>query len=106
MQENLQPPRVGIAALIAGEEKALASYKEIRTLPRTLFVVEADRAAINWVFQFTAHDGRTFRQDEVAWQRWVGDKIVEERFFYDPGQRSLVERRRAPRAPGAARPPR
>ena len=47
MQENLLLPRVGIAALIAGGEKRLASYKEIRTQPRTLFVVEADRVAIS-----------------------------------------------------------
>jgi len=24
----------------------------------------------------------------VAWQRWHGDQIVEERFFYDPRQMS------------------
>jgi len=24
--------------------------------------------------------------EEIAWQRWQGDKIVEERFFYNPAQ--------------------
>jgi hypothetical protein len=106
VQENLEPPRAGIAALIAAEERKLAWFKEVRTLPRTLFVVEADRAAINWVFEFTAHDGRSYRQDEVAWQRWVGDKIVEERFYFDPGQQIFIERRKKPRPPGASKPAR
>lgn len=104
MQENLLPPREGIAALIAAEEKALASYKVIRTLPGTSYAVEGDRVAINWVFDFVAHDGRSYRLNELAWQRWSGDKIVEERFFYDPGQRVFVERRKAARPAGAAKP--
>jgi hypothetical protein len=103
MQENLQPLRQGIAALIAGEEKILASFKEVRTLPVKNYMVEGDRAVINWVFIFTALDGRSFRQDELAWQRWDGDRIIEERFYYDPGQQRLLERRKAPRAPGASR---
>ena len=29
------------------------------------------------------------RQEEVAWQVWLGDdRIAEETFFYDPGQRN------------------
>jgi hypothetical protein len=24
--------------------------------------------------------------EEIAWRRWQGDKVVEERFFYDPRQ--------------------
>jgi hypothetical protein len=30
--------------------------------------------------------GRTRRLDELARQRWQGDRIVEERFYYDPAQ--------------------
>jgi hypothetical protein len=25
--------------------------------------------------------------EELAWQRWEGERIVEETFFYDPAQR-------------------
>ncbi|AMP00957.1 hypothetical protein CAter10_3448 [Collimonas arenae] len=32
MQENQEPPRKGRALLVAGEQKALAALKEIRTL--------------------------------------------------------------------------
>lgn len=106
MQENLQPPRQGITALVAGEERVLAAYKEVRTLPVKNFMVEGDRSVINWVFVFTAHDGRSFRQDELAWQRWSGDRIVEERFYYDPAQQKLLERRKTPRPPSAVKPAR
>jgi ketosteroid isomerase-like protein len=47
-------------------------------------VVEDDRVAINWVFEFVLHSGKTRRFDEVALQEWRGDKIFRERFFYDP----------------------
>lgn len=105
MQENLQPARKGMATLIAGEEKVLAAFKEVRTLPVKAYMIEGDRVVINWVFLFTAHDGRSFRQDELAWQRWVGDRIAEERFYYDPGQQRLQERRKSPRSPAGAKPP-
>ncbi|AMP00956.1 hypothetical protein CAter10_3447 [Collimonas arenae] len=37
-----------------------------------------------------AHDGRSFQLEEIAYQLWRGDKIAEERFYYDPGQRKLA----------------
>jgi ketosteroid isomerase-like protein len=38
------------------------------------------------VFEFVRPDGRTLRMDELAYQLWRGDKIVQERFYYDPAQ--------------------
>jgi ketosteroid isomerase-like protein len=90
MQENQEPARKGMQSLVAGEEKALAAFKEIRTLAAKSFLIDGDRVAINWLFEIVAHDGRSFRQDEIAWQLWHGDKIVEEQFYYDPGQRKLA----------------
>jgi len=86
MQENVQPARRGLETLVAGERRVLASFKEVRALPVETFFVDADRSVIRWVFEFIARDGRIFRQDELAYQRWDGDKIVEERFYYDPSQ--------------------
>ena len=86
MQENEQPPRQGLETLVAGERRVLASFKSVRTLPVETFFVDGDRSVIRWVFEFVGHDGRSFRQDELAYQRWSGDKIVEERFYYDPSQ--------------------
>jgi len=86
MQENMDPPRVGIANLIENERRILDTVK-IRTNPVSAFLIDGDRAVINWVFEITTPDGRTFRQDELAHQLWNGDKIATERFYYDPAQR-------------------
>jgi ketosteroid isomerase-like protein len=91
MQENVQAPRQGLETLVAGERRVLASFKAVRTLPVETFFVDGDRSVIRWVFEFVGHDGRSFRQDELAYQRWDGDKIVEERFYYDPAQQKSLQ---------------
>jgi ketosteroid isomerase-like protein len=86
MQENTAPPRVGLANLIAHERGVLAAFSEVRTRPVEGYLVDGDRVVINWVFEFVGHDGRTSRMDELAYQLWRGDRIVQERFYYDPAQ--------------------
>ena len=49
-------------------------------------LVSGDTAVIHWVFEFSTRDGRAIRLDELALQRWDGDRIAEERFYYDPIQ--------------------
>jgi hypothetical protein len=44
---------------------------------------------IHWVFDFTLPDDRVFRIDELTHQNWHQDKIVRERFFYDPARHWL-----------------
>jgi hypothetical protein len=58
----------------------------IRTLPGTRFVVDGDLVLIRWRFELDHADGRQTALDEIAWQRWSGDLIAEERFYYDPAQ--------------------
>jgi ketosteroid isomerase-like protein len=86
MQENNQPPRKGLEALVKHEQSVMATFKTMRTLPVETYLVDGDHAMIRWVFEFTRPDGKMLRMDELALQRWRGDKVVEERFFYDPGQ--------------------
>ena len=31
-------------------------------------------------------EGAKTRMDELAYQRWEGDQVVEEKFYYDPAQ--------------------
>jgi len=64
----------------------MAAFREIRTLPVKTWLVEGDCVVINWVFEFTRADGSQFRMDEIALQRWRGDRVAEERFYYDPAQ--------------------
>ena len=86
MQENGEPPRVGRDRLIEHEWRMLTAHKETRTLPVESFLVDGDRVVIRWVFEFTRLDGTSFRMDELTHQRWRGDRIVDERFYYDPAQ--------------------
>lgn len=83
MQENLQsPPRRGRAALMAHEAKVLERMK-MHTHPDPIFLVDGDHVVINWTFDATGKDGITRRLNELALQRWVGDRIAVERFVYD-----------------------
>jgi ketosteroid isomerase-like protein len=93
MQENLDPPRRGRDILIRGEQRVIEAHRAIRTRPVRMFMVEGDRAVVNWVFDFVDRDGRAYALDELAFQLWRGERIIEERFYYDPAQRA---RRTAP----------
>jgi ketosteroid isomerase-like protein len=87
MQENNQPPRVGLAALLENERKALARFKIIHVSRAASYVVDGNRAAINWIFEITEQSGRRYILDEIAYQEWRDGKIVQERFYYDATQR-------------------
>ena len=91
MQENGNPPRVGLKALIAHERSVMAAFKEIRTLPVKSWLVDGDRVVIHWIFEFRRPDGTRFRMDELAHQLWRGDRVAEERFYYDPAQLVVAE---------------
>lgn len=91
MQENGKPPRAGLKKLVEHERGVMAAFKEIRTLPVKTWLVDGDRVAINWVFEFTRADGTRFRMDELAHQLWRGDRVAEERFYYDPAQLAVAK---------------
>ncbi|MFZ3321099.1 MAG: nuclear transport factor 2 family protein [Usitatibacter sp.] len=86
MQENGKPPRVGRAALIANEERAMARVASIRTISLEAFFAGGDNVAIRSVYEIVGRDGRRTGLDEMCFQRWRGDRIAEERFYYDPAQ--------------------
>jgi len=78
--------RVGRDNLVAHEAAALARAKSVRsTCVRPLFV-NGDHVVIRWIFEFTWTDDSVGRIEELACQRWEGEKIVQEQFFYDPKQ--------------------
>jgi ketosteroid isomerase-like protein len=83
MRENLNPPTVGKAANIereTGFEAYIATWHHARA---NAVLVDGDRAVINWDLEYTGTDGKRWHYDEIAVQRWRGDRIVDERFFYD-----------------------
>jgi hypothetical protein len=86
MQENLDAPRMGRATLVEGERRVMARFKEIlaRSVGRVL--IEGDYVVIRWFFEFIDNTGGKRTLDELAYQRWHGDLVAEERFYYDPAQ--------------------
>jgi hypothetical protein len=82
MQENLLPPRQGRPLLMTHEAKVLERTK-MYTHPNPPCLVDGNNVAINWTFDATGKDGVTRRLNELALQRWEGNRIALERFFYD-----------------------
>lgn len=86
MRENQAKPRAGRDGLVKHERMVLGAHKAIRCARVGAPIVDGDRVAIKWAFEFEFADGSVKRLEEVAWQRWEGDRIAEEQFVYDPGQ--------------------
>ena len=86
MRENMQPPRVGRDALVARERAVLARVRSVRSRCVRPVLVDGDVVVVRWVFRFEAPDGRVRELEELAYQRWRGERIAEEQFFYDPAQ--------------------
>ena len=86
MQENGASPRVGREALIANEVKVLQRAKSVWSrCVRPVFVL-GDLVVVRWQFKFVWLDGTQTEMEELAYQRWSGERIAEERFFYDSSQ--------------------
>ena len=86
MQENQSPPRIGRDSHVANERRVLSKAKSLTsTCIRPAFVAD-DKVVIRWVFRFEWLDGTVTHMEELAYQRWEGERIAEERFFYDPAQ--------------------
>ena len=91
MQENQLAPRVGRDSHVANERRILSKTKSlISKCIRPVFVAD-DNVVIRWEFRFEWLDGTVTHMEEVAYQRWEGQRIAEEKFFYDPAQ--LVPRK-------------
>ncbi|HLZ75899.1 nuclear transport factor 2 family protein [Phenylobacterium sp.] len=86
MQDNQQPPRLGLERLIADERATMARFAQMKTDPVTDLLIDGDKVAIRWKFTFTPAEGPPMVMEEVTLQRWEGDRIAQERFFYDPRQ--------------------
>ena len=86
MQENEATPRVGKDALLRFEHAAQASTTNLRSTCVRPILVTGDVAVIRWIFEYTTKTGKPVRFEELAYQRWENELIVQEQFFYDPAQ--------------------
>jgi hypothetical protein len=92
MRENQAEPRVGRDAHIASERGFLSRLRSLTSKCIRPIFVSGDLVVIRWNFVFELEDGRLVVIDELAYQRWVDQRIAEETFFYDPAQRMPKQR--------------
>jgi hypothetical protein len=91
MQENQASPRIGRDSLAANERRVLAKARSVSSRCVRPVFVSGEKVVIRWVFRFEWLDGTVTQMEELAYQRWEGERIAEETFFYDPAQ--LVPRK-------------
>lgn len=86
IQENNEPPRVGRDLLVNHEQQFLDAMASVAGRRLAAPLIEGDQVAIRWRFDMQTRDGKSMVLDEVAFQTWRGEQIIEEKFFYDPRQ--------------------
>jgi len=86
MQENQSAPRVGRESHVANERRVLSNAKALTSRCVRPVFVNGDHVVIRWIFRFEWLDGSVTQMEELAYQRWEGERIAEEKFFYDPRQ--------------------
>jgi hypothetical protein len=87
MLQTQAPPRVGRDVLVANERKVLAKARSLTSQCIRPVFVNGNGVVIRWSFQFEWLDGSHTQMEELAYQRWDGEGIAEETFFYDLSQR-------------------
>ncbi len=83
MQENSNPPTIGLEANIEREKQFIAGVKEWLSYDVRSISVSADTAAVESGMEFISVDGKKVVVSQVAIQHWRNGKIVSERFYYN-----------------------
>jgi hypothetical protein len=86
MQESLDPPHRGVATLVYGERCVMSQFSKIEARRVGPVFIDGDNVVVRWNFEFSDGKGKRHSLDEVSYQRWTGEHIAEERFYYDPVQ--------------------
>ncbi|MEE4453270.1 nuclear transport factor 2 family protein [Novosphingobium resinovorum] len=84
MQENCDPPRVGLHTSLERQRRNIELGAAIEEIRAAQVLIDGEQVAIEWHAQWSLPDGSSYRVEEVALQRWRGEHIAAERFFYDP----------------------
>lgn len=87
VRENQAPPRIGRANHAANERRILALASSVKSQCIRPVFLSGDYVVLRWVFIFDWPDGTVTEMEELAYQRWEGERIAAEQFFYDPAQR-------------------
>ena len=86
MRENQGAPRVGRTVLVAHEESVLRRARSVESTCVRPVLVDGPIVVVRWIFRFRWLDDTVTQMEELAYQRWEGERIAEEQFFYDPAQ--------------------
>lgn len=84
MQENSSPIRVGRETSISRLKKADELTRETHEFNIKNVTIDGDHVAIEMHADWTFTNGKRVRIEQVSMQTWQEDKIIFERFFYDP----------------------
>ncbi len=87
MQENNNPPTIGLAANVEREKQFLNYVKTWKSLNVEAVGIDEGRGKtlVQINFSFDAVDGKSLTYDQVAVQTWKNGKIIHEKFYYDTG---------------------
>ena len=86
MQENMGTVRKGREALLAHEMDLMVRYGQIPVIRAESFSINGRKVFINWLIEVNVPGVGRRTLNEVAMQDWDADRIVRERFYYDPSQ--------------------
>ncbi|MBF4516953.1 nuclear transport factor 2 family protein [Flavobacterium sp. ANB] len=86
IQENQSEPRVGRDNLVANEKNTLLKVKSLVSKCIRPYFIQDDHVVIQWFFRFEWKNGTVSEIEEIAYQKWEGELIKTEKFFYDPKQ--------------------
>ena len=86
IRENQAAPRVGRSLRVEHERGVLKRAKSVESVCVRPVLVNGSVVVIRWIFRFQWLDGTSTEMEELAYQRWQDEQIVEEQFFYDPAQ--------------------
>ena len=87
MTENQGVPRVGREKHVENERKVMSRVRSMYSRCVRPVLHNGDHVVIRWIFHFEWMDGSFTHMEELAWQRWEGERIAQEQFFYDPQER-------------------
>lgn len=83
-RENNDEPVVGRGTLMAKERGVMAAFGSIEASRIGPSLIDGDTTATRWKFTFTGREGAVRVLEETSWQTWRDERLIEERFFYDP----------------------
>jgi hypothetical protein len=83
MQDNDYPARVGFDMCRQFEEAFVNGLTEFRGSKVVDTLISDGIAVVEWWFDYTHKEWGDRNYTQVCVQRWKGDKIIEEKFYYN-----------------------